>query len=89
MRHQITLQPSGIQFETRQGESILEGALRNGIAFPHRCTQGGCSTCLCRKLDGEIAYPYMEPFLTAREQEEGWMFACLASAQSDLEVELP
>ena len=39
--------------------------------------------CLCKKLEGEIEYD-LEPLLTDKEQQEGWIFACQATAKSDL-----
>ncbi|NTV88212.1 MAG: 2Fe-2S iron-sulfur cluster binding domain-containing protein, partial [Burkholderiaceae bacterium] len=36
------------------GETLLQAALRQGIAFPHSCRVGGCASCKCRLLDGRV-----------------------------------
>lgn len=49
----ITSLPDDQEFEIGGGETVLEGALRSGIAFAHAC--GGrakCSTCRIWVLDG-------------------------------------
>ena len=35
-------------------ETLLQAALREGIAFPHSCRVGGCASCKCRLVEGEV-----------------------------------
>ncbi|CAK4070058.1 2Fe-2S iron-sulfur cluster-binding protein [Vibrio sp. MarTm2] len=79
----IRLQPQGICFEAQDGQTVLEAALNNNIRFPHRCQVGACAACLCRKLEGTVSYD-LEPMLTEKEQQQGWIFACQAVAESNL-----
>lgn len=36
------------------GESILDGAIRNGVDLPFSCKGGVCATCKCRVIEGEV-----------------------------------
>lgn len=83
MTHTVILLPSKIQFEVEPGQTILEAALNQQISFPHRCQVGACAACLCRTVEGEVSYQ-LEPMLTEKEQQLGWVFACQASPESDL-----
>ncbi|WP_428771979.1 2Fe-2S iron-sulfur cluster-binding protein [Vibrio sp.] len=83
MTHTVTVQPSQLQFDVREGQTVLQAALNNNIGFPHRCQIGACASCLCRLLSGEVEYQ-LEPMLTENEREQGWIFACQAYAKSDL-----
>ena len=64
-------------------ETVLEAALNHNISFPNRCQVGACAACLCRKIEGRVTYQ-LEPMLTEKEQQQGWVFACQAFAESNL-----
>ncbi|NOI31119.1 2Fe-2S iron-sulfur cluster-binding protein [Vibrio coralliilyticus] len=83
MSHLVTLQPQNIQFDVQVGETVLEAALNHNISFPNRCQVGACAACLCRKIEGRVTYQ-LEPMLTEKEQQQGWVFACQAFAESNL-----
>ncbi|MGR5128510.1 2Fe-2S iron-sulfur cluster-binding protein [Photobacterium swingsii] len=83
MTYQVRLLPADVTFTAAEHESVLQAALNAGIAFPNRCQVGACAMCMCRKLSGEISYQ-LEPMLTEKEQAQGWIFTCQATAKSDL-----
>lgn len=83
MPYKVTLLPSQVQFEVQQGQTVLEAALNNNISFPHRCQVGACAMCMCKKVSGEVSYE-LEPMLTEQEQQQGWIFPCLAHTESHL-----
>ncbi|NRB67995.1 MAG: 2Fe-2S iron-sulfur cluster binding domain-containing protein [Vibrio sp.] len=83
MSHLVTLKPQNIQFYVQEEETVLEAALNNHISFPNRCQVGACAACLCRKIEGRVNYQ-LEPMLTEKEQQQGWVFACQAFAESNL-----
>ncbi|WP_375751911.1 2Fe-2S iron-sulfur cluster-binding protein [Vibrio sp. HN007] len=85
MTPKVILSPGNIEFEVQQGQTVLEAALNNNINFPHRCQVGACAACLCRKTEGEVSY-HLEPMLTEREKEEGWIFPCQAYAETNLKL---
>lgn len=83
MTYQVILLPGNLQFEVRDGKTVLEEALNQGINFPHRCQVGACAMCMCRKIEGLVSYD-LEPMLTEKEQQQGWIFPCQAFAESNL-----
>ena len=87
MSNKVILQPANIEFEVQDGQTVLEAALNNNIRFHHRCQVGACAACLCRKLEGEVSY-HLEPMLTEKEQQQGWIFACQVFAESKLVLTL-
>ena len=88
--HTVTAQPSGRQFTVNSGQSILESALAQGIAFPHSCTVGTCGSCKCRLVSGKIReisnFAYV---LEASELQSGIILACQAEAKTDVTLDVP
>lgn len=83
MSYSVLLLPENIEFEVQEGETVLEAALNSNIRFPNRCQVGACAACLCKKIEGSVSY-HLEPMLTDKEQQQGWIFACQAFAESKL-----
>ena len=84
-----TLRPSGEAFEVGRGETLLETALKRGLAYPHDCTVGTCGTCRTRLLAGRVEA--ITPFgytLSKDELDAGYILACQAIPKSDIEVEV-
>lgn len=45
--HLIRVEPSGLQFFARHGESVMSAALRNGVSWPSACDRvGDCRACV-------------------------------------------
>ena len=89
MTYQVTIQPSGHQFNIEEGESILDGALKHGILFPYGCRGGSCGTCFGKVLEGKIEFPDGLPLgLMESEREEGKALFCVAEARSDLVLDV-
>ncbi len=69
------------------GQTILEAALDQGVAYPHGCRSGNCGACKSRRHAGEIELaPYSEYALTEAERASGLILACRAMPWSDVEV---
>ncbi|EEW08742.1 2Fe-2S iron-sulfur cluster-binding protein [Vibrio mimicus] len=83
MIYTVRILPSEKQFTINPGETVLDAALNQQIAFPHRCRIGVCAACLCKLVEGEVVYE-LEPLLTEQEKATGWIFACQACATTDL-----
>jgi 3-phenylpropionate/trans-cinnamate dioxygenase ferredoxin reductase subunit len=45
---------NGVAMAMQPRETVLQAALRHGMAFPHSCRVGGCATCKCRLLTGKV-----------------------------------
>ena len=72
----------------RPGETILEAVLREGIAFPYECRNGGCGKCKCTVLYGPVEQgPHQESALSAAERAQGMVLACSATPLADIEIE--
>ena len=88
--HTVTANPSGRQFTVSSGQSILESALAQGLAFPHSCTVGTCGSCKCKLLSGKIReisnFAYV---LEAEELRSGIILACQAEAKTDVTLDVP
>ena len=81
------ISPSEQEITINKGETLLSGALRSGLAWPHRCQVGSCGRCKCRILDGvirpEIDFNYV---LTPAEVNSGYVLACQSTPKTDLKV---
>jgi CDP-4-dehydro-6-deoxyglucose reductase len=80
--------PSGREFTVENDETILDGALRNGLAFPYGCRGGACGACKAKLLDGNISYEDEPMGLSQEEQADSISLLCVAKAASDISVEI-
>jgi ferredoxin len=85
----VRLEPSGLDFETEAGTTLLKAAEAAGIALPSSCRNGTCRTCICRRLSGETRHTIDWPGLSADEKDEGWILPCVAEALGDLTLDAP
>jgi ferredoxin len=85
----LTIEPAGHFVAVQDGETLLEAALRASLSLPRSCRNGTCRACMCRLVDGRIAYRVEWPGLTAEEKAEGWILPCVALARSDVTIEQP
>lgn len=87
----VEVAPFGARFEVPSGETLLEAALRNGVAFPHNCTVGTCGSCKCRLKSGRVkALTDFGYTLSQQEISAGFILACQAlpqDANTQVEVE--
>jgi ferredoxin len=71
----------------RAGETLLEAGLRQGLALPYECRNGGCGVCLCVVLRGQVDHgTYQRSALADAERAEGKALMCCATARSDVDV---
>lgn len=63
-------------FTVKAGKTILQTALDNDIDMPFSCQSGICTTCRCKKLEGEIEMDETEG-LTEEELKEGYVLICV------------
>lgn len=62
--------------------SILEAALQQNIPLPHSCRRGICSTCMGKKLSGEVMLANNES-LTDWEVNQGFVLVCQSYPQDE------
>jgi NAD(P)H-flavin reductase/ferredoxin len=80
--------PDGRLFSAKQGETILEAALREGLSLPYHCRDGGCGACKGKILKGSVNYgTYQDAALSHAEKEYGFALFCCAKPLCDLDIE--
>ena len=70
-----------IEFQVFDDETILDGALRQGIALPYSCKSGVCLTCLTRCVQGEVDMAFAQ--LTQRGRPGDMVNTCIGYAATD------
>lgn len=89
MSFKIKVLPSGHEFTTEGDETILDAALRSGLAFPYGCRGGACGACVGKVVSGEISYGDDEPMaLTEEEAAVGQSLFCVARPITDVTIEI-
>ena len=85
---EITAIPSGRKVTAKEGETILEAALGQGLNLPYQCRDGACGTCKGKILRGKVDYgTYQRGVLSDAEKEQGKALFCCAKPLSDLYIE--
>ncbi len=84
----IRVLPSGREFTAEPQETLLEAALRAGLALPYSCNNGSCGECKARLVSGELgAQQFHDYVFTQREKSDNYFLMCSTSAASDLVIE--
>ena len=87
--HKVTFEPVGVEMNVEEGETVLDAAFRQGIAVPHGCKEGQCSSCKCKLIEGDIDLLKYSTFaLPDHERDDNHILLCRTQAFSDLTVEL-
>lgn len=78
--HRIVLRGAGVAFDTWHNETILNAALRHGIALPYTCKSGTCFTCLQPLHAGSVEMDFLHQTQTAKPG--GLVNTCIGYAVS-------
>jgi toluene monooxygenase electron transfer component len=79
----------GTSFEVREGDTLLQSALRAGLGFPYECSVGACGSCKVELLQGDVSTLWDEaPGLTSRDRQRGRRLACQTLCHSDVTVKV-
>ncbi len=88
MTFQVTVQPSGRQFECAEDETILNAAIRAGVGLPYGCKNGACASCKGKVLSGAVTHgAHQEKALPVAEEEKGYTLFCCARPHSNIVIE--
>jgi len=88
MPHRVTIKSSGHAFTVNDGETVLAGALREGLIIAYSCRSGTCGTCKGKLLEGRIDYgTYQEQAMSEAEKAAGMALFCQAKPHTDLLIE--
>jgi p-cymene monooxygenase electron transfer component len=94
----VEIRPQGVRIEVQPGETILQAALAQGIAYPHNCTVGTCGSCKTHLTAGTVkALSDFGYTLSKEELAAGYILACQAEPReactvveiADLGADLP
>ena len=86
--YRVRLLPSGHSFTLQATDSLLEGALRAGLAPNYGCSNGNCGLCKARVLSGHTTkIRHHDYVLSAADKTAGVVLMCSVAATSDLELE--
>ncbi len=90
MAAQIRILPSEHEFFLEGSDTILEAALRAGLALNYGCSNGNCGLCKARVVSGQVkkVCPGDFTFSTA-EKAQGYELLCCNTAVTDLVIEAP
>ena len=84
----VTLNPSGHTFVVEAGETILESALRSGLAPEYGCANGSCGECKARVVSGELSEIRFHDYVIGEaEKRMGYTLLCSATAVEDTVIE--
>ncbi len=84
----LLVHPDNRIVAAREGETVLDAGLRDGIALPFECRNGGCGECKGTVLYGSVDYGvYQTSVLSEAEKQSGKALFCCATPLTDLEIE--
>lgn len=78
----------GRLFSAEPGETLLDAALRQGIALNYSCRTGRCSSCKGRVLSGETVALREELGLSAEDKAHGCILTCVRQARGSVDLEI-
>lgn len=87
----ISIEPSGLRWTCRPGESLCQGAdkAQRGQALFHGCRGGGCGVCKVYVLSGQYqSRPQSSDALSPLQQADGMALACCVEPMSDMVIRL-
>ncbi len=84
----VRVRSSGHELSVEEGETILDAALRHGLAFPYGCRNGQCGSCKGKVLEGAFEYVAEPKALSDMERSRGYALFCRARPLQDLVIEV-
>jgi CDP-4-dehydro-6-deoxyglucose reductase, E3 len=76
---------AGRWYPLEEGESVLDGLVRQGVRVPHSCRAGACQSCLMRAVAGEVPAK-ARVGLKETWKTRGYFLACACHPQGELEL---
>ncbi|MBI4988783.1 MAG: 2Fe-2S iron-sulfur cluster binding domain-containing protein [Rhodocyclales bacterium] len=88
MSAHVTLHPSRHDFFVEGADTLLEAALRAGLAVNYGCSNGICGLCKARVVSGQVQKVRPHDYvLSEAEKNQGYTLLCCHAAVGDLVVE--
>jgi len=84
----VKLLPGGEEFFVEGGDSVLEAALRAGLALNYGCSIGNCGECKARIVAGRVRRLRPHDYrLSEAEKAAGWVLLCCVTPLTDIVAE--
>ena len=84
----MLVRPDNRIIAVRAGETLLDAGLREGIALPFDCRNGGCGECKATLRSGSVEFgPYQPGVLSTAERAAGKILTCVCTPRDDVEFE--
>jgi ferredoxin-NADP reductase/putative sterol carrier protein len=77
---------SGVTAPVPVDATILDAADTAGVSIDNACRSGTCASCRVKLVSGQVTMD-VEDALTDQDKAEGYILACQARVQGDVEVE--
>lgn len=74
--------------ESREGETVLDAFLRQGVGIPFSCQSGVCHACMRQCVDGYIS-PEAQAGLSLEQVSQGCFLPCQCVPMGDMEIVSP
>lgn len=88
MSAHVTLHPSRHDFFVEGADTLLEAALRAGLAVNYGCSNGNCGLCKARVVSGQVKKVRPHDYvLSEAEKSQGYTLLCSHAAVGDLVLE--
>lgn len=88
MSAHVTLQPSGHDYFVEGNDTLLEAALKAGLALNYGCSSGNCGLCKARVISGQVMKTrHFDYVLSEPEKQQGYTLMCSYTAVSDVVIE--
>jgi CDP-4-dehydro-6-deoxyglucose reductase len=90
MTAQVTVRPSGHQFQVEGHSNLLQSGLHSGLRLNYGCGNGSCGMCKVRVISGEVTQTQHSDYqLSENEKAQGYtLMCCNTAASSELTLEL-
>jgi CDP-4-dehydro-6-deoxyglucose reductase len=88
MSAHVVLHPSRHEFFVDGADTILDAALRSGLALNYGCSNGNCGLCKARVVSGQVQKNrHHDYILSEAEKQQGYTLMCSNTAVGDLVIE--
>lgn len=88
MSAHVVLRPSRHEFFVDGADTLLDAALRSGLALNYGCSNGNCGLCKARVVSGQVQkIRHHDYVLSEAEKQQGYTLMCSYTAVGDLVIE--
>ena len=88
MSAHVVVRPSRHEFFVDGADTILDAALRSGLAVNYGCSNGNCGLCKARVVSGQVQKVRPHDYvLSEAEKQQGYTLLCSHTAVGDLVIE--